>query len=1555
MMRAQNFSGRWICLGVLAILAMAAEGSGAEADPDPLARAREAIQSARPEEAVRILEEALRSDPGAIDLHELLGTAHLKSGQEEKAREVWEYILRAFPDRHQVRLWLAQLFEKQGNSEEAKSHYQNLLARKEPIGESISSLARLGLARIFLESGKLQEAKEAIAPLADVEPIADGILLEIRILREEGKLDAAIALIRRHLALIPDGKERLASLLQEHALEAHKGGDLDGAIGGLEEAAQLSLSPSIRKDLAYLLTLRGDRAGSMKVLQELLEMEGPVEKVVAPLGDQLVYTGKSREALDLARAALRKSPGARFATILELKSLAALGEEDEVLERIKELAPAHGADPEWAIPMLGALELLKRPRKAVEYWLDKVPSTPEEGIPILARLLRKTGHQCLREEQTARSLEFLEKALKLQPTDAGIQQDLGWTRLKAGDAEGALRAWTPLLQEEKAGPNISRESLKVFRDLGRYSEGIQYARRALRNYPEEKEIRELFWYLLEDTGRHRELVHLLDPEEVKLEPGDISVVAAIIDHHRTEKVFRDLLQRWRLKYPKDEILRKTEARILYEEARQARDEGNLGLCISLYRASLKLDPKLAAAHRGLAIALRTSENFSSAIEFFREATRLEPENQEGRAWLIRVLREQNRFEEARSVLEEVGDQDMKPQLSLEAARLAHTEGRLKEAEFHARSITRKDTSEETYRDVLEIRADILTEMGKLNQALKVLVELARPNPRDSRLLVRIYRTAVHGGHRDWVLRLLENLGERMKDAWEPYPLLIEDALLREDLERARKFLLRYLALRPDDILKWNILGHVENDRRDFAAAREAFRSAQTTSPLNPIAQIGLARAEMRLYRPEEALKIYNAILSRNPNHFYAQVDKIDALEMLGDLDGAFQEWERANQIIPGEIDLLLQRARLLSGMRRYKEAAGQVEEMLRRVDDGALPVLLYHSISPHFVGGSTPAVLFRDQMRALRDVGYMAVGLDEVVRWLRGEESLPPKAVLITFDDARSDNLTVADPILKEFDFRAVEFVITGVLTDNTGYYMSWRDLETLESTGRWEFGSHSHRAHQDILSDPTGNTGAFLVTRRWISQGNRRETQEEMERRIQEDTRLTIEAFQRRRFRKITAYSFPYGNFGQLEVTNDPRACDLNRQMIKEHFRIGFLQPRGVYNLRQKDRDAALLTRFSVPEDWDGERLLRHLRENHPRVKGLLNLARIHSWSGWYAQAQKELDEAAALGASEEMVRHVRAPALLWQGDYPEASASFRQVLDLEPDNRRALQSMETVGRTSRPAVSGGLEYWKDARDREILRQMVQVAFNPLPWLRTHAEVGHADYSEEGTDDIRSITGEVGAQAWLRGPWKIEGAFGWDWFDEADDDFHYSSAVKWNGWDFLYLDAYAVGGPVKTPSAVSEGIRLDSQSLRASVNFWPDDRIYLTYRHSFYSDDNRRDTFRLQYSHRLFVKPSIRIGYDGTYDNAKEDPPSYYGPDNLQTNLAFLHVEWNLAQRLWLEARAAGGYGWEMGEGHTVFQALVGTRWMPADWLELSGSWAYFRNPNYWGNFADFSLVLYF
>jgi peptidoglycan/xylan/chitin deacetylase (PgdA/CDA1 family) len=151
----------------------------------------------------------------------------------------------------------------------------------------------------------------------------------------------------------------------------------------------------------------------------------------------------------------------------------------------------------------------------------------------------------------------------------------------------------------------------------------------------------------------------------------------------------------------------------------------------------------------------------------------------------------------------------------------------------------------------------------------------------------------------------------------------------------------------------------------------------------------------------------------------------------------------------------------------------------------AVPVLMYHHVSPVAGPINVSPEHFEDQLAWLQSHGYSSLTSEAFAAHLRGEVA-PPKSVLITFDDGYLDNYVHAYPLLRKYGFRAMIFLVTSWIGDGPqrshsgqadmppvldhgesmrrvaegrldDVALRWSEIQAMRAEGVCEFHSHTH------------------------------------------------------------------------------------------------------------------------------------------------------------------------------------------------------------------------------------------------------------------------------------------------------------------------------------------------------------------------------------------------------------------------------------------------------------------------------------------------------------------
>ena len=142
-----------------------------------------------------------------------------------------------------------------------------------------------------------------------------------------------------------------------------------------------------------------------------------------------------------------------------------------------------------------------------------------------------------------------------------------------------------------------------------------------------------------------------------------------------------------------------------------------------------------------------------------------------------------------------------------------------------------------------------------------------------------------------------------------------------------------------------------------------------------------------------------------------------------------------------------------------------------------IPVLCFHDIgTPSSDAGSTDyynvtLADFTAEMAWLSSNGYQTITPAQYTAWLAGTAgTLPAKPVLITFDDAFTNDFTEATPVLEKYGFHATAFIVTGYAngdylsidngtntpTVGPNEYALWSTIDSYATDGTWTIQFHA-------------------------------------------------------------------------------------------------------------------------------------------------------------------------------------------------------------------------------------------------------------------------------------------------------------------------------------------------------------------------------------------------------------------------------------------------------------------------------------------------------------------
>lgn len=129
-----------------------------------------------------------------------------------------------------------------------------------------------------------------------------------------------------------------------------------------------------------------------------------------------------------------------------------------------------------------------------------------------------------------------------------------------------------------------------------------------------------------------------------------------------------------------------------------------------------------------------------------------------------------------------------------------------------------------------------------------------------------------------------------------------------------------------------------------------------------------------------------------------------------------------------------------------------------------VPVLCYHRIRNILASDSknmktysvTPAH-FSQQMKALSENGFHTILPNQLYEYLANDGTLPPKPILITFDDGREEQYRLGATEMNKYGFKGVFFIMT--VSINRPGYMTKTQIKNLSDSGH-SIGVHTWDHH---------------------------------------------------------------------------------------------------------------------------------------------------------------------------------------------------------------------------------------------------------------------------------------------------------------------------------------------------------------------------------------------------------------------------------------------------------------------------------------------------------------
>ena len=249
--------------------------------------------------------------------------------------------------------------------------------------------------------------------------------------------------------------------------------------------------------------------------------------------------------------------------------------------------------------------------------------------------------------------------------------------------------------------------------------------------------------------------------------------------------------------------------------------------------------------------------------------------------------------------------------------------------------------------------------------------------------------------------------------------------------------------------------------------------------------------------------------------------------------------------------------------------------------EARVPVLMYHHIDAHIANDwVVSAESFALHMRTLRNFGFNPVTSRDMADFVEHGVPLPPRPIMITFDDGYLSMYEHALPILMRYGMTATNFVIghtvgTDTYKDTGHPTIPKFDFDHMRAmAGVVDIQSHSYDMHQTPFLEE-GRARQFML--RWDD-----ESTEDFRTVLTHDVQTFNEMIRSQLDEDVIAIGFPHGRYD-----------DLTHQILRElGIRVTFGTRHGINTLVQGNADSLFgLYRINITDDMDADRLLDLLR----------------------------------------------------------------------------------------------------------------------------------------------------------------------------------------------------------------------------------------------------------------------------------------------------------------------------------------------------------------------------
>ena len=262
----------------------------------------------------------------------------------------------------------------------------------------------------------------------------------------------------------------------------------------------------------------------------------------------------------------------------------------------------------------------------------------------------------------------------------------------------------------------------------------------------------------------------------------------------------------------------------------------------------------------------------------------------------------------------------------------------------------------------------------------------------------------------------------------------------------------------------------------------------------------------------------------------------------------------------------------------YSQNVNSEESLPEKTVD--LPVLMYHLILKNPTGKNKFIVsekTFEEDLQYIQNNGYSTILVQDLINFVEGKSELPPKPILLTFDDGAYNNYLYAFPLAKKYN---IKFVFSPIAAESEKYsqikdenpnyaHSSWENIKEMSDSGLVEIQNHTYNMHSS-KNPRIGCTKKFC------------ESEETYKQKLSDDILKAQDLIENHTQKRPTAFFYPFG------------ACSKCSEKIIQSlgFKATFLCESRMNKISKNPQCLFGMGRFIRPPDIPSEAFFKKLKK---------------------------------------------------------------------------------------------------------------------------------------------------------------------------------------------------------------------------------------------------------------------------------------------------------------------------------------------------------------------------